>query len=333
MRFGIENPAILLLGPLLLLAGLRASRHFRELLSLEEPLGPPGGTSFKAPPGAEALVKALRVLEYAGIMLLAAAAAGPRLMIPEPFWLDSGAEIIFVLDLSPSMAGLDMDGKSRCDAARSLVSDFARRRPSDAIGLIGVGSEAALLLPPTADREALYRCIAALRIGELGDGTALGLGLASAALHLRGSTAPRRAAVLITDGENNAGAVHPETAAGALRDSGASLWVVGLGSPGDVPIDYVDPFSGIRRRGILESRYDPEALRAIARKGGGTYLSAPSAASFEAALDRVDEAEFTVRRSATLNRERSLRSPALLAALFCILLARFLRRGYGGALL
>jgi Ca-activated chloride channel family protein len=140
-------------------------------------------------------------------------------------------------------------------------------------------------------------------------------------------------AVLITDGENNAGTVHPETAAGALRESGASLWVIGVGSSGEIPIDYVDPVTNVRRRGIFESRVNPESLRTIARKGGGAYLSAPSAASFQAALSRVDEAELTVRRSGTVNRERSLRFPALLAALACVLLARFARRHYLGAFL
>jgi Ca-activated chloride channel family protein len=231
------------------------------------------------------------------------------------------------------MAGLDMDGKSRFEAAKGLALEFARNRPSDAIGLAAVGTEAGLLLPPTVDRELLYERLDGLRIGEMGDGTALGLGLALAALHVRTSLAPRRAVVLITDGENNAGAVHPETAAEALREAGASLWVIGLGSSGEIPIDYVDPATGIRRRGIFESRFNPETLRAVARKGGGTYLSAPSAASFQAALARVDEAELTVRRSGTVNRERSLRFAFLLAALALICFARFLRRNYLGAFL
>jgi Ca-activated chloride channel family protein len=333
VSFGFEQPAPAFLGLVLGIAALLAARAFGDILTLEAPLGPPGGASYKPPFKTEAIIRFLKILEWCGALLLFAAAAGPRFIIRELVWLDRGADIVFVLDVSPSMAGLDMDGRSRFDAARKLCLEFAQNRPSDAIGLVAVGSEAGLLLPPTIDRELFYDRLDKLRIGEMGDGTALGLGLAAAALHLRASAAPRRVAVLITDGENNAGSVHPETAAEALREAGASLWVIGAGSSGEIPIDYVDPATGVRRRGIFESRFNPETLRAIARKGGGTYLSAPSAASFQAAFSRVDEAELTVRRSGTVDHEKSLRIPALLAALACILVARLVRRHYLGAFL
>ncbi|MDR2516819.1 MAG: VWA domain-containing protein, partial [Spirochaetaceae bacterium] len=215
---------------------------------------------------------------------------------------------------------------------RTLTAHFAQSRPSDAVGLVAVGSDAALLLPPTIDRDILAGRLDHLRPGELGAGTALGAGLALAALHLRASSAPRRVAVLITDGENNAGAVHPETAAEALAESGVSLWVIGAGSSGAVPIDYVDPFTNIRRTGTLESRFDPEALREIARRGGGSFISAPSLPAFQAAFGRVDEAELTVRRSGTVYTTRSLLVPVLTAALVVITLARFARRYWLGAL-
>ena len=166
----------------------------------------------------------------------------------------------------------------------------------------------------------------------MGDGTALGLGLGLAALHLRASSAPRRVAVLITDGENNAGAVHPQTAAEALAENGVSLWVIGAGSSGAVPIDYVDPATNMRRTGTLESRFNPETLRTIARRGGGSFVSAPSLAAFQAAFGRLDEAELTVRRSGTVHTARSLLVPVLTAALACILLARLARRYWLGAL-
>jgi Ca-activated chloride channel family protein len=316
----------------LILAAIPVSRLFRDALTLKTPLGPPGGAAFRPPFRLEFAVTFFRALEYAGVFLLILAAAGPRLLIPELVWLDRGADIFFVLDISPSMAALDMNGKSRFDAARAFCAEFARNRPSDAIGLAALGNEAALLLPPTIDRDLFQERLEQLQIGELGDGTALGLGLATAALHLRNSTAPRRAVVLVTDGENNAGAVHPETAAAALRESGVSLWIIGAGSSGEIPIDYVDPVTKIRRRGILESRFNAESLRAIARQGGGTYIAAPSAAAFQSAFDRVDDAELSVRRTATVRTGRSLQTQALIAALACLFLARFLRRIWLGAL-
>jgi Ca-activated chloride channel family protein len=272
------------------------------------------------------LIKLLYFFELAGVFALFTAASGPFFILAETVWLDRGADVLFVVDVSPSMAGIDMKGDSRFDAARNLVYGFARNRPSDAIGLVAVGDEAALLVPPTVDREALFSRLGSLRIADLGDSTALGMGLAVAALHLRRSQAPRRVAVLITDGENNAGAVHPETAAAALRSSGVSLWVIGVGSAGEIPITYLDPVTKIRRTGTFSSRFDPASLEAIAEKGGGAYISAPSAEAFSGAFSRINEEELTIGRSGTYSRTMPLYRPFIVAALGLLSAARFIRR-------
>jgi Ca-activated chloride channel family protein len=276
-------------------------------------------------------MRALRILEYAGVLLLCAAAAGPVIKTTETVWLNRGADILFVIDTSPSMAALDMDGVSRFNAARRLLTGFAAKRPADGIGLAAVGNDAALLVPPTTDRRALLSRLEQLRIGEMGDGTALGMGLAVAAFHLEKSAAPRKAAVLITDGENNAGAIHPVTAAEILRDLGVSLWVIGIGSSGEVPIDYVDPHTRIRRTGLFDSRFNAEDLREISTAGGGTWLPAPSAEALSAAFTRLDDREMIALRSGVVSRSRSCRLPFLLAA-FCLLAGvRFIKRFFLGA--
>jgi Ca-activated chloride channel family protein len=333
MSIGFERPFLAAVGLGVLILTAVLSRYWKPFLTLKLPLGSPGGASFRPPLGMEFIMRLLSVLDFAGLFLLFAAAAGPRFVTTDTVWLNRGADIIFVLDVSPSMAGLDMDGGSRFDAARNLVLDFAGKRPSDALGLVAVGDDAGLLLPPTVDHDLLYSRLESLSIGELGDGTALGLGLAIAALHVRNSTAPRRAVVLITDGENNAGALHPETAAAALRDTGASLWVIGMGSVGEVSIDYVDSRTKLRRTGSFDSRFDPEKLKAIARSAGGTYMAAPSFSSFSDAFLRVDREVRIIRRSETRISARNFHVPLIVAALVLILAARFIRRGVLGAFL
>ncbi|MDR0377472.1 MAG: VWA domain-containing protein [Spirochaetaceae bacterium] len=333
MSLGFERLLLIPAGAAVVIILCGLSRLFRDALTLEIPLGPPGGVPFKPALNLTLFIKFLGIPKLCGVFLLFVAAAGPRLVSTELIWLNRGADILFVLDISPSMAGLDMDGRNRFDAARDMVREFADSRPADAIGLVAVGNEAGLLLPPTVDRPLLYSRLDTLRIGELGDGTALGLGLAIAALHIRGSAAPRRAVALITDGENNAGAVHPETAAEALRASGASLWVIGVGSAGEVPIDYVDPVLKVRRTGSFDSRVDPEALRAIARKGGGTFIAAPSGKAFSDAFAQFSDAEMTVGRSGTMSRTRDVQRPVIVTALILILLPRFIRRWLLGAFL
>ncbi|MDR0411143.1 MAG: VWA domain-containing protein [Treponema sp.] len=299
---------------------------FKDALTLRTPLGPPGGPSFKTGGGLAVLLKMLRGAELVGFLILFAAAAEPLLLTSQKVWLSRGADIIFTMDISPSMACLDMNGKSRFDAARKLVKDFAERRPWDAIGLVCLGRDAALFVPPTVDHSTLFAKLDALRLGELGDGTALGLGLAIAGLHLSHSTAPRKAVVLITDGENNAGAVHPGTAASLLPAEGVSLWVIAVGSSGQIPIDYTDPFTKIRRTGFFESRFSPENIRSIAAAGAGSYFGAPSSDMLVDAFMEIDRGEMTITRSGFTTKTEPLYGFFLLTGLFILLFVRFIRR-------
>jgi Ca-activated chloride channel family protein len=332
VNIGFEFPQFLVAGVLCIPLVLFLSRRLRSVFVLFLPLGAPGGIPFQPPFKWDLVIKFLAVVELAGVCLLFLAAAGPERRINQTVWLSRGADILFVLDLSPSMAGIDMDGQSRFDAARNLVRDFAERRPSDAIGLAALGYDAALLVPPTLDRRTLAERLDRLRVAELGDGTALGMGLAVAARHLRNSQASRRVVILITDGENNAGALNPQTAAALLADSGISLWVIGVGSGGEIPIDYVDPFTRMRRTGIFDSRFNEESLRSLSEAGGGIYISAPSADTLAAAFSRISGEELTVSRFSILVRRRSLVAVPLAGGFALIVLVRLARRFFLGAL-
>jgi Ca-activated chloride channel family protein len=308
-------------------------RYLRPLFTLEIPLGPPGGIPYKPHVNLYLLIKILHVLEFSGAAFLLIAAAGPHFIYTETVWLNRGADILFVLDMSPSMAGLDMNGRSRFEAACDLVRDFAGRRPQDAMGLVAVGEDAALLVPLTTDRDVFYSRLSSLAVGELGDGTALGMGLATAGLHIGRSRAPRRAVVLITDGENNAGAVHPETAAVLLGDMGVSLWVIGVGSFGEIPINYLDPVTRVRRVGTFESRFDPAVLEALAEKANGVWIAAPSADAFTSAFDLLDQGETIMRRSGVVRRKEPFHGLFIMAALVLLCGVRLIRRYILGALI
>jgi len=333
MSLGFEKPLFILAALIAIPLLLFFARYFKPLFTLDVPLEPPGGIAFKSPINLKFLMRFLHALELSGVFLLFAAMAGPHFVFQEHIWLSPGADIIFLLDTSPSMAGIDMNGQNRFDAARTMISDFAKRRGQDAIGLVAVGQEAALLLPLTTDRESLYHRLQTLAIGELGDGTALGTGLALAAYHINKSQAPRKAVVLITDGENNAGEIHPETAAAILGDIGVTLWVIGVGSNGLIPIDYIDPVSRMRRTGTFESRYDPETLKSIADKARGHFIYAPQAEAFAAAFSQLDEGEIIIPRSGSARREEPLYMYFIIPAIVMLWGVFFVRRYILGALL
>jgi Ca-activated chloride channel family protein len=332
MNFSFDNPLIAAVSLILVPASALILSRLKNPFVAAIPLGAPGGVPFKSFQ-LSSFVKLLKYLELAGVLLLFFSAAGPSLKTAETVWLNRGADIIFILDVSPSMAALDMDGKNRFDAARTLLSGFALHRPSDNIGLVAVGEDAALLVPPTSDRDALNLRLEQFKIGELGDKTALGMGLAVAAYHLEKSGAKRKTAVIITDGENNAGEIHPETAAALLREMGVSFWVIAVGSAGEVPIDYTDPYTKIRRAGIFDSRYNAESLRRLSASGGGTFITAPSAESFAAAFSRLDDAEITVQRPRIIYHRKSMFFQILISAVLLLAGVRFIRRSLLGAVL
>ena len=333
MSVAFDRPFFIVLILFFIPTLLFLSRQLKPLFTLVLPLGPPGGISFRAPANSKLIMRALYGVELLGVVCLFIAAAGPHFSYTEAQWHNRGVDILFVIDVSPSMAGLDMNGRSRFDAARELVVDFALRRPSDALGLIAVGEEAALLVPLTTDRDSFFNRIDALELGELGDGTALGMGLGIACLHISRSSAPRRAVVLITDGENNAGAIHPETAAALLGEMGVSFYVIGVGSSGEIPIDYFDSVNRLRRTGTFESRYDPEVLINLAQRGKGTWISAATAEAFVSAFVHLDQAELTVRPSGVFRRKEPFHLFFIAVGFALVFLVRYIRIYLLGAFL
>ncbi len=325
MNFGFDNIFIFICAFFVIPAAVIIFSRMKDPFVATIPLGAPGGTPFKTS-HINGIVNLLKFLELIGLLLLFFSAAGPSMKTAEIVWLNRGADIIFILDISPSMAAIDMDGKNRYDAGKALITEFANKRPTDSVGLVAFGEDAALLLPPTADRQALELRLEQLKIGEMGDVTALGMGIAVAAYHLDKSTAKRKIAVLITDGESNAGSIHPETAADLLRDLGISFWVIAVGSMGEVPIDYIDPHTKIRRAGIFDSRYDTESLRRLSAVGGGTFITAVNADAFAAAFSQLDDAEITVQRSRIVNRMTSVSFQFLLAAVILLAAVKIIRR-------
>ncbi|MDR2659100.1 MAG: VWA domain-containing protein [Spirochaetaceae bacterium] len=310
-----ERPLFVLAACAAPLVILAAKRFFRGAFRLSFSLGTPGGDSFTPAARFRFFDALLRAAGGVVVCLLLLAASGPQIVKNETVWLDRGADILFVLDCSPSMAGIDMDGENRFDTARELIKNFASSRPVDAIGLVAVGNEAALLIPPTVDHKTLFDRLERLSIGELGDGTALGVALSLAALHLKHSTAKNKAVVLISDGENNAGAVHPHTAAAALNTQGTALYVIGVGSSGEIPVDYIDPVTKMRRTGSFESRYSAESLNAIAAAANGVFLYAPSREAFTAAFNTLNKSEVVVSRGIVRGRKQSLHEPLIIAAM------------------
>ncbi len=293
-----DRPAwlfLLLLVPLLV--------YFRHLWrgrggTLSFPFGVWGGHGFAPPATASAaLVGVSAVVFWLGVVVLVVALAGPQRVTRERSFLTRGVDIMMVIDQSPTMAARDFQPENRFEAAREVIRRFVSLRENDPIGLVGFGAEASLRVPPTIDYEHLLSVLDRMRILEMGDGTAIGMGLAVAALHLESSDAPRKAIVLLTDGVNNAGEIQPETAARAARSLGIEVYVVGMGSGEEADIEVVIPATGEVYDGTIREGFDEESLRQIAETGGGRYYYAGSNTALQAVFDTIDTVERVEQRS------------------------------------
>jgi Mg-chelatase subunit ChlD len=126
------------------------------------------------------------VLRLAVVVLMVVAAARPQSTRATDDLEVEGIDIVIALDLSGSMQETDLV-PNRLEAAKLVIQNFVRRRPTDRIGLVVFGREAYTYAPMTLDHGALLRMVGELHLGIVdGNGTAIGDGIAVALNRLCG---------------------------------------------------------------------------------------------------------------------------------------------------
>jgi len=332
--FALERPWVLVflaLVPLFIIVRKYGRRGLLPPLGL----GDSGGRLPPAAPLAYAIAgRARNLFAGLGFVLAVAAASGPTVVTRTLLYLNRGNEVMLAVDVSPSMAAADFR-PDRLSAARAIIKGFLATRRNEAVGLVAFGGEAALLCPPTLDYQAILRRLDALEPGMLGEGTAIGSGIAVAAAHglsaasaSEGNQVPARARerhiIVLTDGENNAGALSPVSAASLASDAGFIISVVGVGSRGEVPLEYKDPETGTKRSGLYVSGFDRAGLEAIAKAGGGSFFDAEDGAALTAAFAKISDRSLSLSRTRSLTSESSLLPFFMLLAFLALTLARLL---------
>ena len=269
---------------------------------------------------------ASRVAFWVGLAILIVAAAGPVALARERVHLLPGADIVIVLDESPSMSARDYGTASRFEAARDVLREFIAGRENDSIGLVTFSDRAALRVPRTTDYEHLYAALEGLQVMTLGDATAIGMGIAVATLHMRRAQGHSRAIILLTDGENNAGEILPETAAQIAAEVGIRIYTIGIGSEGDTVLEFTDPNTGQTSRGVYRGRLDEALLREIAQLTGGRYFAASEHGALQSVFAEIDGLERTETRTRIVVRREQRHVVLLLVGLLLILTDVGLRR-------
>ncbi|MBK8801683.1 MAG: VWA domain-containing protein [Fibrobacteres bacterium] len=263
-------------------------------------------------------------IRLAALACLVAAVARP---VSRTAWNEDsihGVDIILAFDVSTSMQIRDVK-PSRIEAARAMMNQFVLSRSHDRMGVVAFAGKPMTRCPLTTDREVLRDLIDSTSNLGVEDGTAIGDALLLAGNRLRQSKSESKVVVLLTDGQNNAGAIDPLSASRALSAMGIRLYTIGLGTSGIFEQDFVLP-DGSRRRGSLQSDLDPKVLEAMANVGGGKSFLATDRDALSKAYSEIDRLEKSEISSKTFWETRELFVPWAIAALCLVLAAWALER-------
>jgi Ca-activated chloride channel homolog len=198
------------------------------------------------------------------------------------------ATVILAMDVSRSMKAKDVQ-PTRLDAARAAAEGFLVQVPEKfRVGVVSFATRAAVGVPPTHDRALVEAALDSLAPGEgtaIGDAVALSLEVGEPEQLEEGAggesedenenedenAVTPRAIVLISDGAQDGGSIHPARAAEQARERGVPVHTVLVGTPNGVVEETLT--GGFRR--IIRVPPSPETLQMLAEATGGQFFTAP----------------------------------------------------------
>ena len=185
------------------------------------------------------------------------------------------ATVILALDVSRSMSATDVR-PSRLQAARAAASKFLLELPKAfRLGVVAIGSNAVVALPPTTDRVLAQTSLRTLRRSEgtvLGDAIALALQLGQKQRTSSGESIPT-AVLVISDGADQGSRTRPLAAATRAKALHIPVYTVLVGTANGVVERTLT--GGFREQ--IRVPANPTTLRTVARASGGEFFSAPTA--------------------------------------------------------
>jgi Ca-activated chloride channel homolog len=253
------------------------------------------------------------------IAAIAVALGRPSVVLSVPA---NGTTVILAMDVSGSMCSTDIQ-PTRLHVAQEAATRFVDRESNRSrVGIVAFSSFAAIIEPPTTDRQTLVDAIASLNTGRR---TAIGSAIVASidaiseadprvppsVVDGRPGIAPPPVApgdyasaiiVVLTDGESNSGP-DPVVAARQAADRGLRVYTIGYGTefggsissacrlnlPGQEPTGGPPTGGGSQfRRGI-----DEETLIAVADITDGEYYPAESADELARVFDALPTSEIT----------------------------------------
>jgi Ca-activated chloride channel family protein len=249
-------------------------------------------------------------VRVAAIVLLTVGLARPQQGREEVRDVSQGIAIEMVVDRSGSMGQeLIYEGKqlNRLEVVKQVFKEFVlgngkdlQGRGSDLIGMLAFARYADTLCPLTLSHGALERFIESIQLvtRKNEDGTAIGDALALAAARLRTAEESlkkdyrikSKVAILLTDGQNNAGKRSPLEAARLAKEWGIKVYAIGIGGRESF-VTVRTPLGEYKMPG--GPGVDEATLKKIADETGGAFWLAESADKLHEIYKEIDRLERT----------------------------------------
>jgi Ca-activated chloride channel homolog len=233
-----------------------------------------------------------------------------------------GIDIVLTLDISGSMLARDFR-PDRLEASKNVATEFITGRPYDRIGLVVFSGESFTQCPLTTDHAVLINLLREIQSGMIEDGTAIGMGLATAVNRIKDSEAKSKVIILLTDGVNNRGEIAPATAAGIAKTYGIRVYTIGVGTQGMAPYPVQTPY-GIQYQD-MPVEIDEGILQEIAQTTGGKYFRATDNNKLVMVyneIDKLEKSKIDVKQFS--RKEEKFLLPAIFA--ICLIILELLVR-------
>ena len=217
-----------------------------------------------------------------------------------------GRDLVFVLDASGSMAESGYDAEQRQKSKFVVVKDILRKfieeRYDDNVGVTVFGTFAFSSVPLTYDMKAVAFLLDYLDVGIAGENTAIGDAISEATRLLQKGDAKNKVMLLMTDGQQNSGAVSVKEAVREALNEDIKIYTIGIGKEGE---------------------YDKSLLSRIAKESNAKMFSAKDAdelAYVYAELDSLEPSK--IHSEHYLNKQLHYMYPLLLALLLLLYLLK-----------
>lgn len=226
---------------------------------------------------------AQNLLWLIALTALALALARPQWGVQTQMVRQKGLQILFVLDVSPSMMVNDEAGPlNRLEEAKQTIATLMAALPQHEMGIVLFSGSSHLFLPLTRDHATAQTLLATVSPDLIPrPGTAVSHALQTASQTFNHKQAIGRVIILLSDGEDHEAEM--AAAAQTVQQAGITLYAVGVGTLHGGPVPVVgDDGAAAYKLGadgqFVISKANPETLQTLAQQTNGRYFSATATA-------------------------------------------------------